>query len=109
MNTHQIDHQDADKSENREHKFVVVKVRYPAASKPFIDPQASLTETIGQLQKRVMDAFEVLDTSNPDGSTTQYSLYSGDAKLDNASQTLVEIAEHHHEISLKLVQLVHQG
>jgi hypothetical protein len=106
MNTEQIDQKDSPKPS---HDEIVVRVRYPAAPKPFVDPHASRSETVGALQMRVMGAFEVQDTSNPDGSTTQYSLYLGDVKLENPSQALGKLDEQAHELALKLVQLVVQG
>jgi hypothetical protein len=106
MTTEQMNQKDSAKPS---HDEIVVKVRYPAAPKPFVDPHTSRSETVGELQKRVMKAFEVQDASNPDGTTTQYSLYWGDVKLENPSQKMGDLVEHGHELSLKLVQLVVQG
>lgn len=91
------------------HNVLVVKVRYPGAPIPFVDPHASRAETVAALQKRVMHEFEVKDIQNPDGTTTVYSLYHENVKLEDPSETLGEIAGERQELDLKLVQFVHQG
>lgn len=87
---------------------IEISIRFPAAPKPFIDPHASPTETIGQLKVRVFSAFGVEETSGPDGQTL-YFLYFGDDRLDDPSRTLGQIAGEKHKLKLKLVQQLVQG
>lgn len=85
-----------------------ISVRFPAATKPFIDPQANLEETVGMLKMRVLAAFGVSEASGPDGLTL-YFLYLGNTRLENPSQTLGELAGDEHALKLKLVQQLVQG
>jgi hypothetical protein len=85
-----------------------ISIRFPAATKPFVDPHASRTETVGALKVRVLAAFAVSENSGPDGQTL-YFLYYGDARLEDSSQTLGEIAGDKHALKLKLVQQLIQG
>ncbi len=90
------------------HRHLTVQVRYPAAPRPFVDSHASPTETVGQLKARVLDAFEVSETSGPDGQTL-YILYHEDERLDDLARTLGQIAGREHVLKLKLVQQLVQG
>lgn len=90
------------------HHHLTVQVRYPAAPRPFIDSHVSPTETVGQLKARILDAFEVSETSGPDGQTL-YILYHEDERLDDMARTLGQIAGHEHVLKLKLVQQLVQG
>lgn len=85
-----------------------VSIRYPAATKPFVDPHASPSETVGALKVRVLAAFEVTETSGPDGQTL-FFLYFGDERIDDPSRMLGQIAGDKHSLKLKLVQQLVQG
>lgn len=87
---------------------IEISVRFPAATKPFVDPQANPAETIGALKVRILAAFEVTETSGPDGQTL-YFLYFGDNRIDDPSLTLGQIAGDKHALKLKLVQQLVQG
>jgi hypothetical protein len=97
-------------SQNPHHEAVVkVTVRYPSATKPFVDANADRSETVGALKARVLSAFEVHDSVGPDGTTTSYFLYHESMKLENPAVSLGELAQGEDKLSLKLVQFVHQG
>lgn len=91
------------------HDRITLHVRFPAAPKPFIDPHADPSETIGHLKARILSAFELTETSDPNGQTL-YILYTdNDVRLDNAALTLGEVAGNEHLLKLKLVQQLTQG
>lgn len=85
-----------------------ISVRFPAATKPFVDSHANPAETVGALKVRVLTAFAVAETSGPDGQTL-YFLYFGDTRLEDSSRTLGEVAGDKHTLKLKLVQQLIQG
>lgn len=85
-----------------------VTVRYPAATKPFVDPHADPHETVEHLKARVLDAFQVQEIRTPDSSTL-YFLFHDNQRLDNPSATLLEIADSEHHVKLRLVQQIIQG
>ena len=91
-----------------EPKKLEVNVRYPAAAKPFVDPKADPQETLASLKTRVLEAFHLKETQDPNQSVL-YFLYYGDVKLEDLSQTLGHIACDEHVLKLKLVQQIIQG
>lgn len=85
-----------------------VHVRYPAASKPFVDPHTQPEEALQSLKARVLVAFELQEIQ--DGNqTVLYFLYKEDQKLENLSMTVGQLAGEHHELKLRLVQQIVQG
>ncbi len=86
-----------------------VQVRFPSAKEPFVDPHASLQETVGALRQRAMDAFNVKETPNPDGTTTSYDLFHDGVKLTDLTQTLGAVAGDQHKLKLALVKVIIQG
>lgn len=85
-----------------------VQVRYPAAPKPFIDPRAQASETVGHLKARVLAAFEISETQTPDQQVL-FFLYLEDQKLENLQQTLEQLAGRDRVLKLRLVQQIVQG
>lgn len=88
--------------------LINVQVRYPAAPKPFVDPKAQPSETVGQLKARVLKAFEVAETQTPEQQVL-YFIYLGDEKLDDLNRTLGDITGKDRVLKLKLVQQIIQG
>jgi hypothetical protein len=96
-------------SNKPEPKKFEVMVRYPAATRPFVDPHADPQETLASLKARVLKAFQLEEIQDPN-QTIQYFLYDEkDTKLENLSLTLADIADGKHVIKLKLVQQIIQG
>jgi hypothetical protein len=85
-----------------------IQVRYVAAEDSF-KSEAKSDETVGHLKHRVLVAFDLTEGQGADGDTVTYTLYHGDTALENPNQTLGELAGHHHELSLKLIQQITQG
>jgi hypothetical protein len=90
------------------HTKLKVVVHYVAAEQPFKE-DATPGETVGQLKQRVLAAFGLTEGQTPDGNTVTYTLYHGKTPLENPSQTLADVAVHHHDLQLKLVQQITQG
>jgi hypothetical protein len=84
-------------------------VHFPAAAEPFKDEHAEPSETIGHLKTRVLTAFGLVDGALPDGSTATYTLYHEKKPLENAMQTLGDVAGEHKTLQLKLAQQITQG
>lgn len=95
-------------ADQRNTKTLEVIVRYPAATKPFVDPKADQQETFASLKARVLEAFGLAEVQDPNQSIL-YFLYHGDVKLEDLSCTLGQIAGHEHVLRLKLVQQIIQG
>ncbi len=85
-----------------------VEVRYAAAEDSF-KSEAKADETVGHLKHRVLIAFDLEEGQTPDGGAVTYTLYHGEKPLDNLGETLGNIAGHHHELRLNLVQQITQG
>jgi hypothetical protein len=85
-----------------------IEVRYVAAEDSF-KSEANSYETVGHLKRRVLVAFDLHEGPTPDGNTVTYTLYHDKKPLDHPNQTLGDLAGHHHELRLNLVQQITQG
>jgi hypothetical protein len=90
------------------HTKLQVVVHYMAAEHPFKE-DAAPNETVGQLKKKVLVAFGLTEGQAADGNIVTYTLYHDKKPLDDLSQTLGELAGHHHVLQLKLGQQITQG
>lgn len=86
-----------------------VVVHYAAAKKPYEVPEADRAETIGAFKVQALNAFGLTEGPTPEGASVTYVLYHDKQPLENASQTLGDIAGDHPELQLKLAQEVTQG
>jgi len=86
-----------------------ITVTYPAAKKPFEDHDASPDETLASLKARVLNAFDLEETTAPDGTTTTFKFYHGKEALEDLTRTLGSLAGQAHALSLKLSQQITQG
>lgn len=87
---------------------LVVKVRYIAAKKQFVDPQASEQETLAELKPRVLSFFGLVEGS-VDGGTKTYQYVLNGVVLTDLSATLGSHAKGKHEIDFDLVERFEQG
>jgi len=86
-----------------------VVVHFPAAEEPFKDDDADPSETVGHLKARILTAFGLVEGTLPDGNIASYTLYHDRKPLENAMQTLGEVAGHQKVLQLKLAQQITQG
>ena len=93
---------------SEKHKLHVT-VHFPAAEEPFKDEDADPAETVGHLKARVLTAFGLVEGTMPDGNIASYTLYHEKKPLEDAMQTLGDIAGHHKVLQLKLAQQITQG
>lgn len=87
---------------------LVVKVRYIAARKQFVDPKASELETLAELKPRVLSFFGLVE-GNVDGGTKTYQYVLDGVVLTDLSATLGSLAKGKHEIDFVLVERFEQG
>ena len=80
-----------------------VQVHYMAAGRPFQAEEAPST-TVGQLKAAVLNAFGLTEDGNK-----SYKLFYKNDELTNPNQTLGEIAGEHHNLNLKLEEVLIQG
>ncbi len=89
-------------------KTLVVKVRYIAARKHYIDQHAAENETLASLKSPVL-AFFGLAEGTVEGGTKTYE-FSKDGVIENNLQvTLGSLAQGKHELKLDLVERFEQG
>jgi hypothetical protein len=86
-----------------------VVVHFAAAKQPYEDHNADRSETIGAFKSRVLNAFGLTEGPTPEGTSVTYTLYHDKLPLENASQTLGDVAGDRPELQLKLAQQVTQG
>lgn len=86
-----------------------LQVTFVASGKPFDDDAASRSETIGQLKARVLMAFGLQETTEPDGTQVTYTLHFEKQLLDNPSVTLGSLAGDKDHLHLKLGKQIVQG
>jgi hypothetical protein len=87
---------------------LLVIVHYVAAEHPFRE-HAHHDETVGELKKRVLHAFGLTEGQDASGDTVTYTLFHDKKPLENPHEKLTEVAHHHHELKLNLVQQITQG
>lgn len=87
---------------------LVVKVRYIAAKKQFVDPKASEKETLGELKPRVLSFFGLIE-GNVNGGTKTYQYVLNGVVLTDLSSTLGLLAKGKREIDFDLVERFEQG
>lgn len=87
---------------------LVVKVRYLAARRPFVDPQAQPEETLANLKPRVLAFFELVEGA-VNGGTKIYQFVHENEVLTNLNVTLESIADGKHEVDLMLIEQFEQG
>ncbi len=87
---------------------VKVVVKYPAAEKPFED-KLDKKVTVGELMTLVLKYFGLSEGSSQGGSVMTYTLYYENKALDNANETLGQLAGEKEALEMKLSQHITQG
>mgnify|MGYP000013376727 CR=1 FL=1 len=90
------------------HNPLVVQVRYLAASRPYIEPQANGEETVAQLKPRVLTFFGLAE-GDVDGGRKQYAFSFDGTILTDLNVTLASLAGNKHRVDLTLVEQFVQG
>lgn len=83
------------------HDMVVLRVRYIAARKRFIDAHAQKTESLSALKPRVLD-FYGLAEGGADGGTKTYHFSLEGRVLTDLGATLGSLSHPKHELELDL-------
>ncbi len=87
---------------------LVVKVRYIAARKLFIDHEANRQETLSELKPRVLGFFGLVE-GNTDGGAKTYRFVLDGFELTDLNATLGSLAEGKYEIDFILNEQFVQG
>lgn len=90
---------------DRPNRTLHVTVTFVAAPAPFVDPHADADETVGHLEKRVLEHFHLHEGQGG----VVYTLYHGAQPLDDPSKTLAAVAGKEKMLRLKLAQQITQG
>lgn len=90
------------------HNSVVLKVRYIAARKRFIDQCAPRDESLSALKPRVLEFYGLAEGS-VEGGTKTYHFAQGGVVLTDLSATLGSLAHGKHELDLDLIERFEQG
>jgi len=83
-------------------------VRYLASPKPYVDPKALLTETLGELKPVVLKYFGLVE-GPVDGGRKEYAFSAHGVIQSNMSETLGNLAQGKHQLELKLLEQFIQG
>jgi hypothetical protein len=89
-------------------KNIVVRVRYIAARKQFVDPKALPAETLADLKPRVLNFYNLVEGGASGGTKTYYFAVDGIAQT-NLQETLDSLAKGKHELELDLLERFEQG
>lgn len=87
---------------------LVLRVRYLASPKPYIDPKAPLTETLGTLKPVVLSHFGLVE-GPVDGGRKEYAFSAHGVIQSDLTETLGHLAHGKHELELKLLEQFIQG
>lgn len=89
-------------------KAIVVRVRYIAARKQLVEPEAKQEETLAALKPHVLEFYGLAEGSADGGTKTYYFALDGIMQTDLGA-TLGMLAEGKHELKLDLVERFEQG
>lgn len=93
-----------------EHKKdeLLVQVRYLAVHQPYLEPHATITDTLGQLKARALTHFELVE-GDANGGRKTYSLSLEGETLTDMNATLGSLANGKHRLEFTLVEQFIQG
>lgn len=89
-------------------RHLVLHVRYLAAARPYVDPQASPTETLSAAKPRILDFFKLSEAPTPQGGKV-YTFVKDGVAITDLSVMLGDLAEGRHELKFDLVEQLVQG
>lgn len=90
------------------HDTLILHVRYLASPKPYVDPKALLTETLGALKPVLLNYFGLVE-GPVDGGRKEYALSAHGVIQSNMAETLGNLAQGKHQLELKLLEQFIQG
>lgn len=90
------------------HDTLVLHVRYLASPKPYVDPKARLTETLGALKPVVLKHFGLVE-GPVDGGRKEYAFSAHGVIQSDMAKTLGSLAQGKHQLELKLLEQFVQG
>lgn len=90
------------------HDTLVLRVRYLASPKPYVEPKAALTETLATLKPVILGHFGLVEGA-VDGGRKEYAFAAGGIVQTNLSETLGHLAQGKHELELSLLEQFIQG
>lgn len=90
------------------HDTLVVRVRYVAAPKPYVDPKAAVGETLAELKSQVLQHFGLVE-GDVDGGRKVYVFSAHDVIQTDLSVTLGNLARGKHELEMNLLEQFVQG
>ncbi len=89
-------------------KTLVLRVRYLASPKPFVDPKAEPATTLALLKPKMLAHFGLTE-GDANGGRKEYAFAAHGVIQSNLSITLGELAHGKHELELKLLEQFIQG
>ena len=87
---------------------LVLRVRYLASPKPFVDPKAQPATTLAQLKPQMLTHFGLTE-GDANGGRKEYAFSADDVIQSNLGVTLAELAHGKRELELKLLEQFNQG
>lgn len=100
--------QQGDKAAPSKNDSLVVKVRYLAARRQFVDPKAKASETLAELKPRVLAFFDLAEGAF-NGGTKIYQFVHDNQVQTNLNVTLGSIGDRNRELELMLIEQFEQG
>lgn len=92
----------------RHHDTLVLRVRYLASPKPYVEAKAPLSETLATLKPVVLNHFGLVE-GPVDGGRKEYAFSAHGVIQSNLDESLGNLAQGKHELELKLLEQFIQG
>lgn len=92
----------------RDRDTLVLRVRYLASPRPYVDPNASPSETLATLKPVVLNYFGLVE-GVVDGGRKEYAFSAHGVIQSNLDESLGHLAQGKHELELKLLEQFIQG
>lgn len=87
---------------------LVLRVRYIAARKPYVDPKAAADETLTELKPQVLKHFGLVE-GDVEGGRKAYVFSVHDVIQTDLAVTLGSLAHHKHELEMDMLEQFIQG
>jgi len=92
----------------RHHDTLVLRVRYLASPKPYVEAKAPPSETLATLKPVVLNHFGLVE-GPVDGGRKEYAFSAHGVIQSNLNETLGDLAHGKHELELQLLEQFIQG